>query len=153
MKMIHKKISELWRAMLDLFQNFAVKVPKPCLRFQCVTNSGSWQRLVRSSTLFPFTQNYNGWGLFLHFLPRNLRQLKRTFEPYVKDPAARCGITSTHLLFHKAQSFTCASRELLFLEFYELHVPRRRLTLDCVELSLVSWFHFKSVFKICIVIF
>jgi hypothetical protein len=58
MKMMCKKISELWRALLDLFQNFAVKVPKPCLRFQCVTNSERWQRLVRSSTLF--TQNYNG---------------------------------------------------------------------------------------------
>jgi hypothetical protein len=28
-----------------------------------------------------------------------------------------------------------ARREPLLLEFYELHVPRRRLTLDCVELS------------------
>jgi hypothetical protein len=30
-----------------------------------------------------------------------------------------------------------ARREPLFLEFYELHVPRQRLTWDCVELSLV----------------
>ena len=30
-----------------------------------------------------------------------------------------------------------ARREPLLLEFYELHVPRQRLTWDCVELSLV----------------
>jgi hypothetical protein len=107
--------------------------------------------MVRSSMLFSFTQNYNRWGLFLHFLPRNLRQLKRTFEPYVKPRDAASRLLTCCSTSLKA-SPVGTSRTSIF-GFYELHVPRRRLTLDCVELSLVSWCYFKSVFKICIVIF
>ncbi len=49
----------------------------------------------------------------------------RAMRHHVYSPAVPQG-SKLHLL---------ARREPLLLEFYELHVPRRRLTLDCVELS------------------
>lgn len=101
-------MNPFWRAMLDLFRDVAAKVRKPTFPMSmghCFSEGGNdWYAPLHCFHLRGTTP----FKVYLYiFLPRSLRQLKRNFEPYVKDPTdVMPGITSTHLLFHKAQSFT-----------------------------------------------
>ncbi len=82
-------MNPFWRAMLNLLRDVAVKMRKrfpACFRCLWVTVSGRWQRLVRSSTLFPFPRNYTIYGLFIHFLTQEIRQLKENHWTIRKGP-------------------------------------------------------------------